>query len=106
MTLAGTVESVSGSSLTLKTSSGSTVTVQLGDSTTYHGQTAATASDVTAGKEVLVQVTTGAASSSGAGSAAAAAPSASGTASSSAAPAGVSGTQPTFTAGDVTIVGQ
>jgi len=83
-TLSGTVESVAGSMLTLQASSGATVTVELSGSTTYHGQTAATASDVSAGKEVLVQLSTGAASSS-------------------TAPAS-SGTQPAFTAGDVTIV--
>jgi hypothetical protein len=84
--LRGTVESVSGSSLTLKTSSGASVTVELNGSTTYHRQTAATASDVSAGKEVLIQLSTGAATSS-------------------AAPA-ASGAQPTVSAGDVTIVGQ
>ncbi|MGO9179243.1 MAG: hypothetical protein ACLQBX_11345 [Candidatus Limnocylindrales bacterium] len=85
--LSGSVESVSGSSLTLKTPSGASVTVELNSSTTYHRQTAATASDVSAGKEVLIQLSTGATSSSAAQPAA-------------------SGTQPTVRAGDVTIVGQ
>jgi hypothetical protein len=85
--LSGTVESVSGSSLTLKTPSGASVTVELSSSTTYHRQTAATGSDVSAGKEVLIQLSTGATSLSAAQPAA-------------------SGAQPTDRASNVTIAGQ
>jgi len=52
----GTVESVSGSAMTLKEANGGTVTVNLAGTTTYHAQAAATAADVTAGKRVQVQV--------------------------------------------------
>lgn len=54
--LRGTVQSINGKTLTLQTASGGTVTVELSGSTTYHQQAAATASDVTAGSQVLVQV--------------------------------------------------
>ena len=52
----GTVDSVSGSTMTLKEANGTTVTVNLAGTTTYHAQAAATAADVTAGKKVQVQV--------------------------------------------------
>jgi hypothetical protein len=52
----GTVDSISGTTMTLKEANGSTVTVNLAGTTTYHAQTAATATDVTAGKQVQVQV--------------------------------------------------
>jgi len=52
----GTVDSVSGTTMTLKEANGSTVTVNLAGTTTYHAQATATAADVTAGKQVQVQV--------------------------------------------------
>ena len=54
----GTVDSVSGSTMILKEANGTTVTVNLAGTTTYHAQAAATAADVTAGKQVQVQVGT------------------------------------------------
>ncbi len=57
--LTGTVESISGTTMTLKEANGSTVTVDLPSTTTYHAQAAATAADVTAGKQVQVQVELG-----------------------------------------------
>jgi hypothetical protein len=55
-TVSGTVESVDGDSVTIKTSSGLTVTVGLDGTTTYHQQTAAQASDVAVGKKVEISV--------------------------------------------------
>ncbi len=52
----GTVDSVSGSTMILKEANGSTVTVNLAGTTKYHAQAAATAADVTPGKQVQVQV--------------------------------------------------
>jgi hypothetical protein len=52
----GTVDSVSGTTMTLKEANGTTVTVNLAGTTTYHAQATATAADVTAGKQVQVQV--------------------------------------------------
>jgi hypothetical protein len=54
--VAGTVDSVSGTTMTLKETNGSTVTVNLASTTTYHAQAAATAADVTTGKQVQVEV--------------------------------------------------
>ena len=56
VSLRGTVQSINGNTLTLKTASGSTVTVDLSGSTTYHKQAAASSTDVTTGSQVLVQV--------------------------------------------------
>jgi hypothetical protein len=56
LTIEGTVESVSGTTLTLKTASGQTIQIALDGSTTYHAQTDATASDVKTGGKVLVRV--------------------------------------------------
>ena len=52
----GTVDSMSGTTMTLKEANGSTVTVNLASATTYHAQAAAIAADVTTGKKVQVQV--------------------------------------------------
>jgi len=52
----GTVDSISGTTMTLKEASGSTVTVNLAGTTTYHAQAAATSADVTTGKQVQVEV--------------------------------------------------
>jgi hypothetical protein len=58
-TVSGTVESVTADSMTVRLADGQTVTISLGSSTTYHGQTAATSSDVTTGSTVVVQTTGG-----------------------------------------------
>jgi hypothetical protein len=52
----GTVEAIDGSSMTIKLPSGTTVTIGLNGDTTYHTQAAATASDVTSGSTVIVQL--------------------------------------------------
>lgn len=85
VTIEGTVESVSATTLTLKTASGQAIQVALNGSTTYHAQTDATASDVTAGGKVLVRLQLGGGNANGG-------PGASGN----------PGTGPT--AGDVTVV--
>lgn len=54
-TIEGTVESVTETTLTLKTASGQTIQIAL-DGTTYHAQTDASADDVTAGGKVLVRL--------------------------------------------------
>jgi len=56
LTLEGTVQSVTATTLTLQTASGQTIQVALDGSTTYHAQTDATASDVTTGGKVLVRL--------------------------------------------------
>jgi len=55
----GTVDSVSADSITIKTSTGTTITVGLDSSTTYHQQAPATQADVTAGKTVILQLSGG-----------------------------------------------
>jgi hypothetical protein len=57
----GTVQSVSGSTLTLLLSTGATVTIDLSGSTTYHNETAGSSSDVKVGTKVQVQINTAAA---------------------------------------------
>ena len=52
----GTVVSVSGTSMTVKLANGSTVTIDLSGTTTYHSQTAATSSDVQPGATVQVTI--------------------------------------------------
>lgn len=59
VSLEGTVESVSGDTLTLKLASGQTIQVSLGGTTTYHSQTAASSGDVQAGGTVIVRVQLG-----------------------------------------------
>ena len=59
--VSGTVQSVSGSSMTITLANGSTVTVDLSGTTTYHNETAASSSDVKAGSTVTVQIDTAAA---------------------------------------------
>jgi hypothetical protein len=56
LTVSGTVVSVNGDILTIKTASGQTIEVTTGASTTYHSQAPAVASDVQAGKTVQVQL--------------------------------------------------
>ena len=52
----GTVESVSGDTLTLKLANGSTIQVSLSGTTTYHAQASATSGDVKPGGTVIVRV--------------------------------------------------
>jgi hypothetical protein len=56
LTLDGTVQSIDGNTLTLKTANGDTIEVTLGSDTTYATQTPATASDVTTGSKVQVRL--------------------------------------------------
>jgi len=56
LTVSGTVESVDGDTLTIKTPSGQTIEVTTGADTTYHTQAPAAAADVTTGASVQVEV--------------------------------------------------
>jgi hypothetical protein len=56
ITVQGTVESISGNTLTLKTASGQTVQIGLSGTTTYHAQASASATDVKAGGTVVVRL--------------------------------------------------
>ena len=56
VTLEGTVESVSGDTLTIRTADGQTVEVTVPEGMTYHSQAAASSDDVTSGSSVLVRV--------------------------------------------------
>lgn len=56
-TVTGTVVSVAADSITLKLASGQTVTLATGSTTTYHNQTAGSATDLAAGQTVQVQTT-------------------------------------------------
>lgn len=56
----GTVVSIDGSTITVKLANGQQVKVQTDSSTTYHQQTGGSASDVSSGKSVIVQVQPGA----------------------------------------------
>jgi hypothetical protein len=56
LTVTGTVVSVDGDTMTIKTTSGQTIQVSTGPSTTYNTQSPASASDVAAGKTVQVQL--------------------------------------------------
>jgi hypothetical protein len=57
--LEGTVTAVDPDSITLQLASGQTVTIPTTSETTYHSQTAATASDVTSGSTVIVRLNGG-----------------------------------------------
>ena len=59
LSISGTVDSVTADSVTIKTASGQTITIGIDGSTTYHQQAAASASDVQAGKTVMVQLSGG-----------------------------------------------
>jgi hypothetical protein len=59
LSITGTVDTISDDSVTIKTSTGNTVTIGLDSSTTYHQQADATSSDVTAGTTVILQVGAG-----------------------------------------------
>jgi hypothetical protein len=55
-TIEGTVESITATTLTIKTASGQTIQIALSDTTTYHAQSNATSDDVASGGKVLVRV--------------------------------------------------
>ncbi len=55
----GKVTAVAGDSITIQLPSGQSVTIPTSDQTTYHSQTSASASDVTSGSDVIVQVAGG-----------------------------------------------
>ncbi len=95
--ITGTVDSVSGTTMTLKEANGTSVIVNLAGTTTYHAQAAATAADLTAGKQVQVQVEIAGGFGGGAG-AAGASPAA------SPETGGTGTTTRTVTATDVTLV--
>ena len=59
LTLEGTVESISGTTLTLKTPDGQTIQIALDETTAYHAQTDANAADVTTGTKVQVRLDLG-----------------------------------------------
>lgn len=92
VSVTGTVEAIDGSSITIKTAAGTTVTIGLNGDTSYHKQAAASASDVTTGSNVIVQL-------EGRGFPGGGRPTASGAPSASGAPAAGFGT-----AGSVTVV--
>ena len=56
VTLEGTVESVSGDTLTIRTVDGQTVELTVPDGLPYHSQAAASSDDVTSGSTVIVRV--------------------------------------------------
>jgi hypothetical protein len=56
VTVSGTVQSMTGDTLTIETASGQTVEISLDADTTYHRQADASAPDVTAGASVQVQL--------------------------------------------------
>jgi hypothetical protein len=56
----GTVQSISGGTLTIKLANGSTMTINLTGTTTYHKEDAASQSDITTGSTVRVTVAGGA----------------------------------------------
>jgi len=60
LALSGTVTQVASDHITLQIAGGGTITIPIDSSTQYHAQTAASASDVTTGAKVLVQVQPGA----------------------------------------------
>jgi hypothetical protein len=65
ITIEGTVESITDSTITLKLDNGQTMQVALDDSTTYHAQSDATADDVVSGGKVLVRLNAGGAANGG-----------------------------------------
>jgi hypothetical protein len=89
VTVEGTVESVTASTLTLKLADGQTIQIALNDSTTYHAQADASSSDVVTGGKVLVRLQLGRITGDATG------PSAT---------AGTGGPLGNATAGDVTVV--
>lgn len=67
VTIEGTVESVTDSTLTIRTADGQTIQVALDDTTTYHAQSDASADDVLTGGKVLVRVALRGSQAGGAG---------------------------------------
>ena len=59
-TVTGTVVSVAADSITVKLSTGATVTIATGSATAYHNQTAGSSTDLAAGQTVQVQTSGGA----------------------------------------------
>ncbi len=59
LSIAGTVTSVTATTVVITLAGGQTVTLPVDGNTTFHAQTSATRADVTAGKKVLVQITGG-----------------------------------------------
>ncbi|HLY36196.1 MAG TPA: hypothetical protein VKU35_05755 [Candidatus Limnocylindria bacterium] len=82
----GTVTAVNGSTITVRLANGQQIQVQTDSSTTYHQQASGSASDVTSGKSVIVEVQPGA-GGFGTGT-------------------GANGTTRTITASDITVAGQ
>jgi len=66
MIVTGTVDSIDGSTMTIRTTNGSTVTVSVGGATTYHAQAAASTANITSGSNVQVLLQGAAATSSAA----------------------------------------
>ena len=64
-TIEGTVESITDTTMTIKTADGQTIQIALDGSTTYHAQTDATADDVKTGGKVQVRLDMKAGSGSG-----------------------------------------
>jgi preprotein translocase subunit YajC len=56
----GTVQSVTPTSITIQEASGTSVTIDLSGTTTYHGETSASSGDVKVGTSVTVQIDTSA----------------------------------------------
>jgi hypothetical protein len=83
--LRGTVTAVSGDTITVKLANGTEIKVQTNSSTTYHQQASGSASDVTSGKSVIVELQGG---TGGFGS------------------GGGTTTTPTVKASDITVTGQ
>jgi hypothetical protein len=78
LSVQGTVEAIDGTSITIKTAGGATVTLGLNGATTYNKQAPATSADVTTGSTVIVQVEGRGRGNGQGGPAASGAPSASG----------------------------
>jgi hypothetical protein len=67
VTVEGTVESISDTTLTLKTADGQTIQIALDETTAYHAQSDATVQDVTTGATVLVRLDLGGQGGTGTG---------------------------------------
>jgi len=83
--LKGTVTGVTGNTITVKLANGTEIKVQTDTSTTYHQQASGSASDVTSGKSVIVQLQGGGGGFGGGGG---------------------TTTTPTLRASDITVTGQ
>ena len=67
LSLRGTVTEIAADHITLKLANGSTLTIPIDSSTTYHRQDSATSTDVTTGATVSVQLSAGGTSGAGTG---------------------------------------